>query len=133
MPVEAVWAAMGSTQAVLMMLFGPSGRRAGEDEVHVVDRGELGLDVVLDFVYVFLPTVTSEGGSRPFSFVSNCVADMTSVNSSGLMAGLSMGETSSSGLSRFAVVRRSGEARMAACILTASSLLGARTAHIRGP
>ena len=132
MPVEAVWAAMGSTQAVLMMLFGPSGRRAGEDEVHVVDRGELGLDVVLAS-YVFLPIMTSEGGSRPFSFVSNCVADMTSVNSSGLMAGLSMGETSSSGLSRFAVVRRSGEARMAACILTASSLLGARTAHIRGP
>ena len=52
MPVEAVWAAMGSTQAVLMMLFGPSGRRAGEDEVHVVDRGELGLDVVLEVVRV---------------------------------------------------------------------------------
>ena len=97
---------------------------AGEDEVHVGNRGELVLDV-------FLPIMTTEGGSRPFSFVSNCVADMTSVNLRGLMAGLSMGETSSTGLSRFAVVRRSGEARMAACIITASfSLLGARTAHM---
>ena len=57
--------------------------RAGEEEVLVVDVGELVLDVVLDVV-----------GSRPFFFVSNCVDDLASVNSSGLTAGLSMGETS---------------------------------------